>query len=121
VTFTLLPDDPDPVTLRRYFPAAVELPAVDLAPIPPATELSPALVIVTRVRAYVFTSPGTSLSWPVDPDASSLLQEWEMRAAPAVLVAPDAGRILVWRARGCGCGNPLKGYQPWLPVQMAAR
>lgn len=114
-------DDLEPVTLRRYFPAEVTM--------PDATFLRNALVIVTRVRVYVFDKPELPLYDDViDLEGSTLAHESVMRHTAATIAIRNTSGgpfalapMLVNKARGCGCGNPLKTYQPWAPVRAANR
>lgn len=121
MTMPLRSDDLDPVTLRRYFPAQVEL--------PDGTKHGNLLVLVTRVRVYVFDEPSLPLfDAPYDPAASSPIPAELARHQPAVFALPSipaggatGGAVIVYRERGCGCHHPLKAYQPWLPSRSAAR
>ncbi len=103
--------EPDAVVLRDVFPAVVTA--------GPSTFRS-ALAVITRSRVYVFTervAPALAMSY--DPDASRVPALNAPRSAPAHLVLADGQTITVQGQRGCGCGNPLKGWQPWRPYRKA--
>lgn len=99
----------DPVILRRYFPVEATI---------DGELVRPALVIVTRERVYVWRTPDELLvSAAYDPaqmDELPLPREYELRVRPLIVDTPD-GRLAVNKARGCGCGNPLKSFRPFTP------
>lgn len=105
-------DDPSPVTIRRYFPAEVAFDS-------DGQVVRTALVIVTRVRVYVFTHPGEpAFDAPYEPSLSALPPVGVRMQTPAMLSTPDTG-VWVNVERGCGCGSRVKTYQPWMPVTAA--
>lgn len=103
------PTEASPIIAQRYYPAELLLPDAD-GPVP-------ALVLVSAARVYAWTAPGVlALDQPYDPHTSTVLAEWQMRQNPTVLATP-AGQVFVNRGRGCGCGDPLKAYQPFTPAR----
>lgn len=66
-------------------------------------------------RVLVWRVPGMPvIDQPLDPAASMIgnpVTEW--------ILADGHGRsVVVARGRGCGCANPLKGWQPVSPYTM---
>lgn len=109
----LFDDDLSPVTLRRYFPAEV---AFDKT----GEIVRTALVIVTRVRVYVFTEAAEPMfSAPYEPSTSALPAADGRMVVPAMLATADTG-VWVNKERGCGCGSRVKNYVPWAPNLQAS-
>lgn len=101
--------EPDAVVVRDVFPAVVTA--------GPSTFRS-ALAVITRERVYVWTQKGApALAMSYDPDASRVPRLSAPRSTPAHLTLADGSGITVQGQRGCGCGNPLKGWQPWRPYR----
>lgn len=104
----------DPVVVRDVFPAEVATPAGVHRGV---------RAVITRERLYVFAADGAGrkliLSEPLDL-ARSLLAHPSAprnRAHHLVLNGQQEATVHVTRARGCGCGSPLKGWQPWTPYR----
>lgn len=112
---TPAPTETDPVILRRIFPAEVTT---------GEQLITGALAVVTRERVYVWenTSDGIGLrldaAYDRPEDAGPLPREYQLRFQPIVL-STDFGQVTVNAGRGCGCGNPLKGYRPFTPEMRA--
>lgn len=112
--------EPDAVVIRDVFPAVVRF--------GPST-LRNARAIVTRQRVYVWTRPtAPAVALPYDPAASTIPPLNAPASRPAHLVIAATGNTMevaevqhltVEGQRGCGCGNPLKGWVPWRPYRKA--
>lgn len=104
--------EPDAVVVRDVFPAVVTAGPLSFRS---------ALAVITRQRVYVWTQRvAPALAMDYDPDASQVPRLSAPRSAPAHLVLSDGTTLTVQGQRGCGCGNPLKGWQPWRPYRKAA-
>lgn len=86
-----------------------------------------ARAIITRERVLVYLRPGEPvLDLPYDPGASVIprLSAPRFRAAHVAVRDADgsltAPTVHVNGQRGCGCGNPLKGWIPWQPYRKAS-
>jgi hypothetical protein len=106
------PETTAPVVLRDVFPALV---AVDGAP-----TYRNARAIITRDRVFVYlTTAGPVLDAPYDP-AESVVPRYNAPSRQRTAARLSSGAtVTVERQRGCGCGNPLKGWHPWHPWQVA--
>jgi hypothetical protein len=101
--------EPDAVVIRDVFPAVVRF--------GPST-LRSARVVITRQRVRVWTSRGApAVDFPYQPDASEVPALNAPRTRPAALILGDGSSLIVEGQRGCGCGNPLKGWTPWRPYR----
>lgn len=101
-----------PVVIRDVFPAVVT--------IGDRTYRS-AKAVITRDRLLVYlTRAAPVLDAPYDPVISLVPASTAPRSLrPAHLVLLSGQTVIVDRQRGCGCGNPLKGWQPWSPYRKA--
>lgn len=100
-----------PIVVRDVFPAEV---AVN------GQVYRTARAIVTRDRLLVYlTTAAPILDTPYDPAASTVpaVNAPSSRATRLALVG--GGTASINRQRGCGCGNPLKGWTPWQPYRKA--
>lgn len=103
--------EPDAVVIRDVFPAVVRF--------GPST-LRNARAVITRQRVYVWTAltpPAVAL--PYDAAASTVPPLNAPASRRTALALPDGGSLTVEAQRGCGCGNPLKGWVPWRPYRKA--
>lgn len=96
-----------PVVIRDVFPAEVAI----------GGEVHrTARAIITRDRLLVYlTTAGPVLDTPYDAAASDVPPISAPRSRPAHLTLADGTPAHVNGQRGCGCGNPLKGWTPWQP------
>lgn len=85
-----------------------------------------ARAIITRDRILVYLRPGEPvIDSPYEPRASTVppLNAPRARASHLALIAADGSltspTVHVNGQRGCGCGNPLKGWTPWTPYRKA--
>ena len=103
--------EPGAVVVRDVFPAVVTAGPLSFRS---------ARAVVTRERIRVWTSPGApALDLPYDPAASTVPPLNAPRSRPAHLALRDGQTVSVEAQRGCGCGNPLRGWQPWRPYRKA--
>lgn len=103
--------DDTPVVLRDVFPAEVAV---------GGQVYRTARAIVTRNRLLVYlTTAGPALDVPYDPAASSIAPLNAPRSRATRLALADGQTANINGQRGCGCGNPLKGWQPWRPYRKA--
>lgn len=107
--------EPGAVVLRDVFPAEVAA---------GPTVFRSARTVITRERVYVFVTqdgkPVLALGMAYDP-AQSVIPPLSAPANKAShLTLADGSQIHVNRQRGCGCGSPLKSWQPWAPYRKAA-
>lgn len=104
-------EDP-PVVLRDVFPAVVTA---------GSRVHRSALAIITRDRVLAWTSRSCLvLDAAYDPLISVVPPASAPRTLrPAHLVLLDGTAVTVVGQRGCGCGNPLKGWRPWSPYRKA--
>lgn len=102
--------EPDAVVIRDVFPAVVSF--------GPST-LRSARAVITRERVYVWTTRGApAVALAYDPLISTVPPINAPRSLrPAHLVLMDGSSLTVEGQRGCGCGNPLKGWVPWRPYR----
>lgn len=103
---------PAPVVLRDVFPAVVTA---------GTRTWRSTKAVITRDRVLVWTSRSSVvLDAAYDPLISSVPSINAPRLLrPAHLVLLDGTAVTVAGQRGCGCGNPLKGWQPWTPYRKA--
>jgi hypothetical protein len=91
-----------------------------------------ARAVITRDRVYVWTSRTTAvIDAAYDPELSTVPALNASRSARTALVltaepvntmrAELVQHLTVEGQRGCGCGNPLKGWTPWRPYRKATR
>lgn len=84
-----------------FFPATVDLPN--------GTALNEARVLIANGRVMVYVNQGgTPLSYfdePLLSSAGSAIRGFELQT--------ESGIVEVQKARGCGCGNPLKSFNPF--------
>lgn len=86
----------------------------------PGGTLRNARAVITRERVYVWTDRGTPVvTQTYDPAASRVPRINAARSARAALTLRDGTSLTVEGQRGCGCGNPLKGWTPWRPYRKA--
>lgn len=104
-----------PVVLRDAFPAEVTDSRT-------GTVYRSARAVVTRDRVLVWVAQGRErllvIDEPYRPELSSVppYNARPSEAAHLALVGP--GLVHINRQRGCGCGNPLKAWQPWQPYRV---
>lgn len=104
--------EPDAVVIRDVFPAVVRF--------GPST-LRNARAVVTRERVYVWTARGApAVNMGYDPAASTVPALNAARSQRTVLSLGDGSALRIELQRGCGCGNPLKGWTPWRPYRKGA-
>src|SRR3954463_15105026 len=104
--------EPEAVVLRDVFPAVVTA--------GPSTWRS-ARAVITRERIYVWTQKtAPALAMPYDAGGSVIPAINAPRNRPTHLRLRDGSAVTVESQRGCGCGNPLKGWTPWRPYRKAA-
>lgn len=100
-----------PVVLRDVFPAVVTL---------GDRTYRSALAVITRDRLLVYlTRAAPVLDAPYDRALSTLPPAHASRYAATYLRLSDRTGVTVTGQRGCGCGNPLKGWHPWTPYRKA--
>lgn len=84
-----------------FFPARVTLPS--------GTTLRPTRVFVAdgRVQVYILRNGVAELYYdePMISGSGSAPRGWDLLVAD--------GAVRVTRDNDCGCGNPLKSYNPW--------
>lgn len=98
-----------PVVIRDVFPAEV---AVN------GQVYRTARAIITRDRLLVYLAPGSPvLDSSYDPAASVVAPINAPRGKASRLTLSDGATANVNGQRGCGCGNPLKGWTPWQPYR----
>jgi hypothetical protein len=103
--------EPDAVVIRDVFPAVVRF--------GPST-LRNARAVVTRERVYVWTSrTAPAVASGYDSGSSTIPPLNAPRSRRTVLSLGDGSTLTVEQQRGCGCGNPLKGWTPWRPYRKA--
>jgi hypothetical protein len=107
-----------PVVVRDVFPAEV---------LYDGQVYRTARAIITRDRAPGVPAPrAAGPGPPYDPAVSVVppLNAPRSRAAHLAVRADDgsltAPSLHVNGQRGCGCGNPLKGWTPWQPYRKAS-
>jgi len=99
--------------LRSVFPAEVVGPG--------GVIWRTAKAVITRERIYVWVADGPRrrlvLSEPYEQAASEVAPGNAARTQRShlTLAGEEAPTVHVSRQRGCGCGNPLKGWNPWQP------
>lgn len=99
------------VVIRDVFPAVVT--------VGPDTYRS-ALAVITRDRLLVYvTRAAPVLDVPYLPEESKVPRLSDARSAVAHVRLASGVDATVQGQRGCGCGNPLKGWQPWRPYRKA--
>lgn len=80
-----------------------------------------ARAVITRDRLLVYlTRAAPVLDAPYDGGTSTVPPLNAPRFRPAHLALSSGQVATVAGQRGCGCGNPLKGWQPWTPYRKAA-
>lgn len=85
-----------------------------------------ALAVVTRERVYVWIADGRErrlvYSEPYEQAASGIapINAPRSQGSHLALAGEEAQTVHITRQRGCGCGNPLKGWQPWHPFATGA-
>lgn len=98
-----------PVVVRDVFPAEV---------VHGGDVYRTARAIITRDRVLVYLTPaGPVLDSPYDPAASAVAPISAPRGKASHLTLADGTVVHVNGQRGCGCGNPLKGWTPWQPYR----
>lgn len=101
--------EPDAVVIRDVFPATVRF--------GPST-LRNARAVVTRQCVYVWTGRGApAAAFAYDAALSEVPPINAPRSRPTALALTGGGSLIVEGQRGCGCGNPLKGWVPWRPYR----
>lgn len=101
----------EPVVIRDLFPAVVTV---------GGTTYRSALAVITRDRLLVYvTRAAPALDAPYLPEESQVPRLSAPRSAVAHLRLASGASATVQGQRGCGCGNPLKGWQPWRPYRKA--
>jgi hypothetical protein len=101
----------DRTVIRDVFPAAVVV---------GDRVYRSALAVITRDRLLVYlTRAAPILDAPYDPATSTVPALTSGRFAPAHLTLTSGQVATVTGQRGCGCGNPLKGWRPWTPYRKA--
>lgn len=74
--------------------------------------------IITMDRLLVYLTTGEPiLDLPYDRAASSVAPLNAPRARSSHLTLTGGDTANVNGQRGCGCGNPLKGWTPWQPYR----
>lgn len=112
------PAEANPVVLRDVFPAEVALPG--------GIVYRTARAVITRERVYVWLAEGQGrrlvYSEPYEPAASRVapINAPRSQRTHLVLAGEEEQTVHVSRQRGCGCGNPLKGWTPWQPFAKGA-
>jgi hypothetical protein len=105
----------DRVVLRDAFPAEVTRSTDGVV-------WRSARAVITRSRVYVWVAQGREpllvLDEPYDP-AGSTVPAFNARPGDGShLTLTAGGQVHINRQRGCGCGNPLKAWQPWRPYRV---
>jgi hypothetical protein len=105
-----------PVVVRDVFPAEVTLSTGE--------QYRSARVVVTRARVYVWIGDRRErvavLERPYLPEVSIVPRYNAPPREPSHLALEGGVLVTVRRMRGCGCGSPLTGWQPWTPFRIAA-
>lgn len=100
-----------PVVIRDVFPAEV---------IVRGQIYRTARAVITRDRLLVYlTTAGPVIDVQYDPAASQVAPINAPRSRASHLTLLDGATAHVNGQRGCGCGNPLKGWRPWQPYRTA--
>lgn len=105
-------EEPDPVVIADVFPAEVATPSGVHRGV---------RAVVTRTRLYVWAADGAGrrlvLCEPVDLGRSAFARPGAPRshAHHLTVSGQQEATMHITRARGCGCGSPLKGWAPWTP------
>jgi hypothetical protein len=80
-----------------------------------------ARAVVTRTHVYVWTadtgSPTLVEAAAYNPEESSVPPLNASRNKRTALRLADGRELHIVRASGCGCGNPLRHWQPWAPYR----
>lgn len=104
-----------PVIVRDVFPAEVWVDGL---------VYRTARAIVTRERVYVFQAEGRDrrlrLDEPYDAEASTVPRYNAGPREATYLSLPGIRSLVIRRQRGCGCGSPLRGWNPWNPYLVAS-
>lgn len=106
--------EPEPVVIRDVFPAEVAT---------PSGVYRQARAVVTRTRLYVWVAEGDGprlvLCEAINPGRTVFARPNAPRshAHHVTLSGQEEATVHVTRARGCGCGSPLKSWQPWSPYR----
>jgi hypothetical protein len=102
-----------PVVIRDVFPAEVLFDS--------RVYRSARAVITRDYRLRVWLRPGEPVvDVELDPALSVIAPLNAPRSRASHLTAIDGLPALVNGQRGCGCGNPLKGWTPWQPYRKQA-
>jgi hypothetical protein len=102
-----------PVVVRDVFPAEVII---------GGSSYRSARVVITRDRLLVYlTTAGPVVDAPYDVALSAVAPLNAPRSRASHLTLTDGRPAHVNGQRGCGCGNPLKGWTPWQPYRKATR
>jgi hypothetical protein len=100
-----------PVVIRDVFPAEVAI---------AGQVFRTARAVITRDRLLVYrTTAAPAVDTPYIPETSVVAPLNAPRSRASHLVLPDGTVAHVNGQRGCGCGNPLKGWTPWQPYRKA--
>jgi hypothetical protein len=79
-----------------------------------------ARAVVTRDRVYVWLTRATPvLEAGYDRDLSTIPRVNAPRSTRTYLRLSSGTALTIEAQRGCGCGNPLKGWTPWRPYRKA--
>lgn len=107
------PSPPEPpVVVRDVFPAEVSV---------AGQVYRSARAVITKERLLVYlTTAGPVVDVPYDPEASSVAPLNAPRSKASHVLLGDGTLAHINGQRGCGCGNPLKGWQPWQPYRKQA-
>lgn len=98
-----------PVVIRDVFPAEVAV---------GGQVFRSARAVITRDRLLVYlTTAAPVIDVPYEPDASAVAPLSAPRTRASHLTLTGGGAAHVNGQRGCGCGNPLKGWTPWQPYR----
>lgn len=80
-----------------------------------------ALAVITTDRLLVWTTRAAPiLDAPYDPELSDVPPPGAPSSRPAHVRLRSGQVVTVQGQRGCGCGNPLKGWRPWRPWRRAS-
>jgi hypothetical protein len=115
MTETAVPSPPaaPPAVIRDVFPAEVVYDGQILR--------SARAVITADLRLLVWLRPGEPvIDVALDPDLSVIAALNAPRSRASHLTTTDGKPAHVNGQRGCGCGNPLKGWTPWQPYRKQA-
>jgi hypothetical protein len=100
-----------PVVVRDVFPAEVTV---------TGRVYRNARAVITRDRLLVYlTTAGPAVDLPYDRAGSTVPPLNAPRARASHLALTGGGQAHINAQRGCGCGNPLKGWTPWQPYRKA--